>query len=199
MTSFIRLATKNDAAQVQAIYAPVVTHSTASFELEPPSVGEMRKRITSTLTDYPWLVCERKGEVMGYVYARAFRTRPAYQWSVETSVYVHPELRRSGIGRALYTSLMKLLAVQGYYNAFAGITLPNIPSVGLHEALGFRSVGVYHEAGFKMGGWHDVGWWQLSLQPKIRSPKPPLDVKTAQKESGWEAALAAGEGLLQIS
>jgi phosphinothricin acetyltransferase len=198
MTSTIRLATKKDAAQLQAIYEPVVTRSAASFELEPPSVAEMRKRITDTLPTFPWLVCERKGEVMGYVYARAFRIRPAYQWSVETSVYVHPELRRSGIGRALYTSLMKLLALQGYFNAYAGITLPNAPSVGLHEALGFQPVGVYRQAGFKMGAWHDVGWWQLSLQPKAVPPKPPVDMKTAQGLAGWEAAMAAGKGLLQI-
>jgi len=198
MTSIIRLATKKDAAQVQAIYSPVVSQTTASFELEPPSVAEMRKRISTTLLAYPWLVCERKGEVLGYVYARPFRTRPAYQWSVETSVYVHPELRRSGIGRALYTSLLKCLALQGYYNAYAGITLPNQPSVGLHEALGFRSVGVYREAGFKMGAWHDVGWWQIGLQPKTSSPKPPLGLKAAQELDGWQAALSAGEGLLQI-
>ena len=198
MSASIRLATKKDAAQVQAIYSPVVTQSTASFELEPPSVPEMRKRISETLPAYPWLVCERKGEVMGYVYAHAFRPRPAYQWSTETSVYVHPELRRSGIGRALYTSLLKLLALQGYFNAYAGITLPNAPSVGLHEALGFQHVGVYRQAGYKMGGWHDVGWWQISLQPKVNSPKPPLDLKTAQSLPGWAAALADGERLLQI-
>lgn len=198
MTSIIRLATKYDAAQVQAIYSPIVRQTSTSFELEPPGVAEMRKRIIDTLPCYPWLVCERKGEVMGYVYARAFRTRPAYQWSVETSVYVHAELRRSGIGRALYTSLLKLLALQGYYNAYAGITLPNLPSVGLHEAVGFRSAGIYREAGFKLGAWHDVGWWQIALQPKVSPPEPPLDMKTAQKVSGWEAAMAAGEKLLQI-
>jgi L-amino acid N-acyltransferase YncA len=198
MTSTIRLATKNDADQVQAIYSPVVSQTATSFELEPPSVGEMRKRISTTLTTYPWLVCERRGEVMGYVYARAFRTRPAYQWSVETSVYVHAELRRSGIGRALYTSLLRLLVLQGYYNAYAGITLPNHPSVGLHEALGFKPVGTFRGAGFKMGRWHDVSWWQLALQPKAIPPKQPIDLKAAQKSPGWEVALSAGLDLLQI-
>ena len=198
MTSTIRLATKKDADQVQAIYSPVVLQTAASFELEPPSVAEMRKRISTTLTTFPWLVCERGGEVMGYVYARAFRVRPAYQWSVETSVYVHAELRRSGIGRALYTSLLKLLVLQGYYNAYAGITLPNQPSVGLHEALGFKTAGVFREAGFKFGAWHDVGWWQLALQPKANTPRAPIDLKTAQKSPAWEAALSAGQDLLQI-
>jgi len=198
MTSTIRLAHKNDAGQIQAIYSPVVSQSATSFELEPPSVAEMRKRISTTLASMPWLVCERKGEVLGYVYARTFRPRLAYQWSVETSVYVHAELRRSGIGRALYTSLMRVLALQGYYNAYAGITLPNLPSQGLHEALGFKPVGVYREVGFKLGAWHDVGWWQLKLQPKVVPPRPPLDLKTAQKSPGWSAALSAGEKLLLI-
>ncbi len=94
--------------------------------------------------------------------------------------------------------MFRLLVLQGYYNAYAGITLPNLPSVALHEALGFQPVGIYKEAGFKMGGWHDVGWWQLGLQPKVHSPRLPLELKTAQKASGWEAALAAGEKLLQI-
>jgi L-amino acid N-acyltransferase YncA len=196
MTSTIRLATKKDAEQIQAIYSPIVSQTAISFELEPPGVAEMRKRIATTLTTFPWLVCEQKGKILGYVYARMFRSRPAYQWSVETSVYVHEELRRSGIGRALYTSLLKVLTLQGFYNAYAGITLPNLPSQGLHEALGFRSVGIFREAGYKMGAWHDVGWWQLRLQNKAGPPKPPLDLKAAQKAAGWEAALSAGEHLI---
>ncbi len=135
---------------------------------------------------------------MGYVYARALRPRPAYQWSVETSVYVHAVLRRSGIGRALYTSLLKVLVLQGYFSAYAGITLPNPASQGLHEALGFKPVGIYREAGFKLGAWHDVGWWQLALQPKQIPPRIPIDLKTAQKHAAWEASLSAGEGLLQF-
>ncbi len=198
MTATIRLATTKDAAQVQAIYSPIVRQTAISFELIPPTVAEMRKRMADILPAYPWLVCERKGEVLGYVYARPFRTRPAYQWSVETSVYVHEELRRSGIGRALYTSLLKILALQGYFNAFAGITLPNPPSVGLHEALGFKPVGIYREAGFKMGAWHDVGFWQLGLRPKANPPQPPVDVKAAGKMEGFAAALMAGESLMQI-
>ncbi len=198
MSSTIRLANKNDAGQIQAIYGPIVSQTATSFEMEPPTVVEIRKRITATLPVLPWLVCDRKGEVMGYVYAHLFRTRPAYQWSVETSVYVHPELRRSGIGRALYTSLLKILALQGYYNALAAITLPNLASQRLHEALGFKPVGVYHEVGFKLGAWHDVGWWQLNLQPKTSPPTRPLDLKIARANPGWNAAIQAGESLLLV-
>ena len=198
MSSIIRLAVKNDAEQIQAIYSPVVSQTATSFELEPPSVAEMRIRINDTLMRLPWLVCDRKGEILGYAYASKHRARAAYQWSVDTSVYVHTELRRSGIGRALYSSLLKILTMQGYYNAYAGIALPNPASVGLHEAVGFQPVGIYRKVGYKMGAWHDVGWWQLALQPKVIPPKTPLDLKTVQKFPGWKVALSAGEELLLV-
>jgi L-amino acid N-acyltransferase YncA len=198
MSSIIRLATKNDAEQIRAIYAPIVSQTATSFELEPPSVSEMRKRILDTVGHLPWLVCDRKGEILGYAYASKHRARAAYQWSVDTSVYVHAELRRSGIGRALYGSLFKVLVMQGYYNAYAGIALPNPASVGLHEAIGFRPVGIYREVGYKMGAWHDVGWWQIALQPKAASPKPPLDLKTVQRSREWQMALSVGEEMLQV-
>ena len=198
MSSIIRLAVKNDAEQIQAIYSPIVSQTATSFELVPPTIAEMRKRIADTLGHLPWLVCDRKGEVLGYAYASQHRARAAYQWSVDTSVYVHAELRRSGIGRALYSSLLKLLVMQGYYNAYAGITLPNPASEGLHEAIGFKPVGIYREVGYKLGAWHNVGWWQLALQPKANPPRPTLDLKTVQKSPQWEAALYAGEELLQV-
>src|SRR5919199_3326619 len=138
-----RLATERDAEQIAAIYAPNVTETIISFELEPPDAEEMRRRITGTLERFPWLVCEREKRVSGYAYASAHGSRAAYRWSVDVSAYVHEGERRSGVGRALYTSLFSLLSLQGFYNAYAGITLPNPASVGLHEALGFRPVGVY--------------------------------------------------------
>ena len=103
-----------------------------------------------------------------------------------------------GVGRALYRSLFKILALQGFYNAYAGIALPNPASVGLHESLGFQPVGVYSAVGYKLTTWLDVGWWQLSLQPHSVSPNPPIDLKTAQESVEWEAALANGLPLLRI-
>ncbi len=103
MAATIRLATENDAEQIQAIYAPYVIHTAISFELEPPAVEEMRQRIMKTLQHWPWLVCENKGEVLGYAYASRYRERAAYQWSVEVSVYIDERFHRLGIGRALYS------------------------------------------------------------------------------------------------
>ena len=196
-TSRIRLAEPSDAEQVLAIYAPVVLRSATSFELEPPTAAQMQQRIKSTLEYAPWLVCERDGEVVGYAYAGKHRERPAYQWSIEVSVYVREGLRRSGVGRGLYASLFSALSRQGYYNAYAGITLPNAASVGLHESLGFRAVGVYRRAGYKLGAWHDVGWWQLDLQPHVAAPSPPKKFNELLQTAEWRKAISAGERLLR--
>jgi phosphinothricin acetyltransferase len=192
MTSTIRLATEADTGQVLAIYAPFCRESPVSFELEPPSAEEMRRRVVSTMASFPWLVLDHGGEVRGYVYARPFRDRPAYRWSTEVTVYVRDGRRRGGVGRALYVSLFRVLALQGYCNVYAGITLPNPASVGLHEALGFRPVGVYEGCGYKSGTWHDVGFWQLALRPRVPDPEPPRELPRVIGAEGWEEAITAG-------
>jgi L-amino acid N-acyltransferase YncA len=192
----IRLAGPGDAAQVAAIYAPHVTGASTSFEYDPPDTAEMAARIASTLAYTPYLVLETGGEILGFAYASKHRERAAYQWSVDVSVYVHERAHRRGVGRALYESLFALLRLQGFYAAHAGITLPNPASVGLHEALGFRPVGVYRSVGFKRGAWHDVGWWQLPLRERTGTPELPRLLPEAQRDPEWERALAAGETLL---
>jgi len=188
----LRLARHGDARGVAAIYAPVVQTTAISFETEPPTMEDMAQRIQKTLAHWPWMVCDRAGEVLGYAYASQHRERAAYQWSVDVSVYVHPRAHRSGIGRALYTSLIRLLVLQGFYNAYAGITLPNAASVGLHEAVGFLPVGVYRKVGFKLGAWHDVGWWSLLLQPPAARPSSPVDFPALTGDSEVEAAMKLG-------
>lgn len=199
MASIIRLATADDAEQIQAIYVPNVLYTAISFELEPPTVDEMRQRIVKTVQHWPWLVCEHHGEALGYAYASEHRTRPAYHWSVDVSVYVHAQVHRSGVGRALYSSLFKLLTLQGFYNAYAGITLPNPGSVGLHEALGFRPIGVYRAVGYKLGAWHDVGWWELTLRARTVPPEPLKDFRTLRGSPAWEEALVTGFPLLRLA
>ena len=154
-TGNIRVATPSDAAQIQSIYAPMVEGTTISFELEPPTVADMAKRIEATLVTYPYLVADREGRVLGYAYASQHRTREAYQWSVDVTVYIAPHAHRTGIGRALYGRLLPILENQGFHTAYAGIALPNVGSVSLHEALGFHHLGTYKEVGFKREQWHD--------------------------------------------
>ena len=168
----IRAARPDDAEAIQAIYAPVVRDTTISFELEPPTVAEMRQRIVAT-TQLPWLVgVDEVGAVIGYVYAGKHRERAAYQWSVDVTAYVHAGHRGRGVGKALYAKLFEQLTEAGYCQAFAGIALPNAGSVALHEAVGFSPIGIYRNVGFKHGAWRDVGWWQRELQ-LTSVPEPP--------------------------
>jgi phosphinothricin acetyltransferase len=192
----VRLAEPADAAGVQAIYAPIVRDTAISFEYDPPSIEEMSRRIVSTLQSYPYLVCADDGEILGYVYASRHRPRDAYHWSVDVTAYIHERARRTGIGRALYGSLLALLAIQGYYRAFAGITLPNEGSVALHEAMGFAPVGVFPAVGYKLGDWHDVGRWQLALRPPARNPATPLAPEAARRNPQWKIALEDGQRML---
>jgi L-amino acid N-acyltransferase YncA len=156
----IRPASVNDAAAIHRIYAPIVTDTAISFEEVPPTVDEMAGRIASTLQTHPYLVAVNDGDVCGYVHASGHKNREAYRFSVDTTVYIAPEARQTGVGRALYAALFAELARRGFHMAYAGIALPNPGSVALHESVGFSAVGVYCEAGFKFGRWHDVGWWQ---------------------------------------
>jgi L-amino acid N-acyltransferase YncA len=169
----IRTARPADAPAIAAIYAPIVESTTISFELEAPTVDEMRRRIESTLEHLPWLVAvDGSDAVQGYAYAGRHRERAAYQWSVDVTAYVHEALRGQGIGKALYGRLFEELVALGYCQAFAGIALPNAASIGLHESVGFEPLGVYRRVGYKRGTWHDVGWWQKSLQA-VEHPAPP--------------------------
>ena len=170
----IRGASPADAGAIAAIYAPHVTDSVSSFELEPPSPAEYAKRMRAR-PRLPWLVAEESEAVVGFAYASQHRTRAAYRWSVDVSVYLGPDARGRGIGRALYERLIPEVRGLGYVCAFAGITLPNPASVGLHEAMGFTPVGIYRDVGFKLGAWRDVGWWQLRMCEPLADPDEPRE------------------------
>ncbi|QKV72766.1 GNAT family N-acetyltransferase [Amycolatopsis sp. Hca4] len=157
----IRAATPADAPACAALYAPYVTDTAISFETDPPDAAEMARRITGA---HAWLVFEDHGHVAGYAYATRFAERAAYRWSCETSIYLEHGRRRTGAGRALYETLFERLRDRGFYRAFAGMTLPNEASAGLHRALGFTPAGVYRRVGWKHGAWHDVAWVQKDLR-----------------------------------
>ncbi len=162
----------DDAAACAAIYGPSVTDGVASLEEQAPDEREMASRIERTSACYPWLVAELDGEVAGYAYGSEHRVRACYRWAADVTVYVSPAHQRRGLGRALYEALLSLLTRQGVYMACAGITLPNDASVALHEAVGFRPVGVYRAIGFKHGSWRDVGWWQVELNAPVAGQAP---------------------------
>jgi len=145
-----------------------------SFEVEPPSAAVMAERIVGILGTHPWLVAERAGEVIGFAYAGKHSQRPAYRWTVDVTVYVRETERRNGVGRQLYTALLGTLRQQGFRSAFAEIVLPNTGSARLHEAMGFRHVGVHKDIGHKLGRWHDIGYWRLGLSEEDVAPDEPV-------------------------
>ncbi|MFJ3262509.1 arsinothricin resistance N-acetyltransferase ArsN1 family B [Pseudomonas sp. NPDC086581] len=169
----IRQARPEDAPAIQLIYAPIVANTAISFEEIPPTIEEMRQRIVTTLQTYPYLVAMRDGRLVGYAYASQHRARAAYRWAVDVTVYIAEGERRTGVGRSLYAGLLPLLTKQGFNAAYAGIALPNAGSVGLHERLGFRHIGTFPQVGFKLGQWHDVGYWRLELGEPGNSPENP--------------------------
>jgi phosphinothricin acetyltransferase len=162
MTS-IRPATTDDAAGIAAIYDAVVATSPASFEIEPPGGSEMARRVETITRTHPWLVAEDEGSVLGYAYAAPARTRAAYRWCAEVSVYLAEGARGKGLGGRLLDDLLEQLTAEGIATVIAGTTLPNEASVRLFEGRGFELVGVFKRSGYKMGAWHDVGWWQRFL------------------------------------
>jgi L-amino acid N-acyltransferase YncA len=159
----IRSATSRDAAAIAAIYDPVVRATPISFETDPPGPDEMARRIAATTRTHPWLVAEQDGVVLGYAYGAPARSRAAYRWCAEVSVYLAAEARGRGVGGELLDELLDELSRRGIATVIAGTTLPNPASVRLFESRGFEQVGVFRRAGYKLGAWHDVGWWERFL------------------------------------
>lgn len=193
----IRVAREQDAQAIADIYAPAITDSSISFELEPPDAAEMRRRVLGILPQYPWLVYESTEGVLGYVYASRHSERAAYRWSVDVSAYIRQDAHRRGIARALYTALFEILVLQRYRNAYAGATLPNPASIHLHEAMGFERVGVYREVGYKFGKWHDVIWLERQLAERVLEPPGPIPFAAIATSPEVRAAMARAEGLVK--
>ena len=197
MKSKIRLATPADADAVLEIYGPFCEDSPITFETEKPELAEIESRIRKIADRFPWLVCENEKEVLGYAYASPHRDRAAYRWSVDVAIYISGKCRGQGYGTALYTALFELLRIQGYFQAYAGITLPNPASLRLHQRLGFELVGVYNRVGYKANAWHDVSWWGLTLQATDRPPTETLLIQDAIQREDFHAAIQSAESLLR--
>ena len=166
----IRTATPEDAEALAAIYAPYVENTSITFEYTVPSVKEFAERIRHTLARYPYLVAEKSGIPIGYAYASAFKGRAAYNWSVETSIYVKKSEKKSGIGKALYSALEKVLAAQNITNVNACIASPetddeylNHNSIQFHQHLGYSMIGEFHKCAYKFGRWYNMVWMEKMI------------------------------------
>lgn len=159
----IRPVLPTDAPALADIYNPYVRDTIITFEEDPVSEAEMGARIAKVTAAFPWLVWEEDGAVIGYAYASTWRTRHAYRFAVETTIYLADGHHGKGCGAALYEALLVELKQRGFHSALGCLGLPNAPSVRLHEKLGFRKVGHMTEAGWKFGAWVDVGFWERML------------------------------------
>lgn len=189
----LRLATPADAPAIAAIYAPYVTDTAISFELVPPDAAEMAARMEKIIVRTPYVVAELDGAVRGYAYGSRHRDRAAYDWTVETTVYVDRTIHRQGLGRRTMTAVLEILRLQGAHLAVAGITPPNPGSIGLHAALGFEHIGSFEAIGYKFGTWHGVEWMAMELGPRSSAPPPvvplPELLATAEGAAAVEAIL----------
>jgi phosphinothricin acetyltransferase len=182
MTFTIRPATFADIPAITRIYAHAVTHGTASFELEPPDEAEMTRRMQAVLDGkFPYLVAEVDGAFAGYAYASLYRTRPAYRFTVEDSVYVEPRIHRRGIGKALLIKLIDACTALGYRQMVAVIGDSNqAASIGVHRACGFEDAGNLRSIGWKFGRWLDTPMMQLALGPGATTPPQETEAKPGQ-------------------
>jgi L-amino acid N-acyltransferase YncA len=158
----IRAACSSDFEAITAITNAIIATSATHFGYRPLAAGEL-EAVWRASDRHPWLVLEDAGTVAGYAKAGTWRTRDAYAWTCETTIHLAEGARGRGLGRALYTALLDEVTARRFHSAIAGITLPNPASVALHLALGFESVGVVRDAGWKLESWHDVGFYQKML------------------------------------
>ncbi len=170
MTTRIRTADPQDADEILSIYRPYVEHTAISFEQVVPSSVEIAERIRSITQNYAWLLYESEEQLLGYAYATGFRARPAYRWTVETTIYLAKQARGSAIATQLYQALFDNLAHRGFYTAVAVVTEPNPASEKFHRKMGFEKIGIFRAVGYKLNQWHDVGWWQKQLQDYSIAP-----------------------------
>jgi phosphinothricin acetyltransferase len=181
----LRKATLYDGEALADIYKYYVENTAITFEYVAPDAEEFSSRIAHKTEKYPFIVAEEDGHPVGYAYASEYRERAAYAWDVELSVYVDIAHQGKGIGPRLYSALEKLLAIQNVANTYACITHPNPHSVTMHEAMGFKYIGRFHRAGFKMGQWHDVLWFEKQIndlsEPLTLIPYPNVDDKIINK------------------
>ena len=159
----IEIAKSRDAKNILEIYKPYVLNTAITFEYEVPSIEEFSQRITKTLINYPFLVAKIDDKIVGYAYTSAFKNRAAYNWAVETSVYVDINYRNKGIGKALYQVLENISKKQNILNLNACIAIPNDGSVAFHENMGYVQVAYFHQCGYKLNKWYDMIWMEKML------------------------------------
>lgn len=180
----VRMASRQDIPQILEIYAPYILDTAVSFEYTVPSLDAFTQRFLSVTAQFPWLVWEENGSILGYAYGSAPFERAAFQWCAEASIYLRPEAHGRGIGKTLYQKLEALLRLQGYQKVYAIITSENQNSVAFHKAVGYSHVADMPGCGFKLGRWHGIIWMEKLLSPVDLPSKAPLSVSAIVENDG---------------
>lgn len=161
----IRMIEEKDIQAVLDIYKPYIETTAITFETEVPTYEEFVQRVNHKLEQFPWLVYEEEGKILGYAYASLMRERAAYSWDAELSVYLQEGNHGLGIGSKLYLVLEAILKEMNFVNLYGCITYPNEKSVRLQQKLGYKEIGIFHNSGYKLGSWHDVLWMEKQIRP----------------------------------
>lgn len=180
----IRIACKEDAKRLLEIYAPYILNTAITFEYIVPSLEEFEKRIIKTIKNYPYLVAEKDGCVVGYAYTSAFKNRAAYDWAVETSIYIDMNCQGNGIGKALYDALEKISKLQNILNMNACIAIPDQGSVAFHKKIGYTQVAHFHKCGYKFNQWYDMIWMEKMLGRHPLKPDEFIPFEKLKNELG---------------
>ena len=168
----IRTVQLSDAEAILKVYAPFITDTCISFEYVVPSVEEFSQRIASISAEYPYIVLEEEGEIVGYAYSHRYLERVAYSWDVEVTIYLAPKVQGKGLGVILYDALEKLMALQNIKNLYSCITGDNVHSIEMHRSMGYELIGTFPKAGFKHDRWLDVVWMAKAIGEKENAPLP---------------------------
>lgn len=178
----IRWAEAGDAPALLNIYAPYVRETAITFECRVPALAEFQERMEKIMTKYPYLVAVRKEEILGYAYAYAFKNRAAYDWAVETTIYVKQQSRQSGVGKNLYQALEAVLKKQNITNLYACIAYPNPGSIGFHEHLGYQTIGHFTKCGYKFETWYDMIWMEKMIAGHDLQPEPFKPISAVDRQ-----------------
>ena len=177
----IRQATAGDVPRILEIYAPYVQNTAISFEYDVPTLEAFTQRFLDITAQFPWLVWEENGVILGYAYGSAPFERAAFQWSAEASIYLCQEAQGKGVGRKLYAALEEILKAQGYKKVYAIITTANEPSAAFHAAVGYRHTATMPNCGYKLGNWYGIVWMEKDLNAWDTPPEKPRPVHNTRR------------------
>lgn len=194
----LRLAAAEDAEAILNIYKTYIENTRVTFEIEVPTIEEFRERMERITDRFPWIVCEIDGRIVGYAYGSKHGERAAYRWSADLSVYIRENYHRYGVGTALYTVLLELLRKQGYYTVYAGVATPNPKSEAFHTDFGFRNLGEFKNAGYKLGRWCGVSWYELVLSEYVSEPEETLSIEELKQQRDIEEFFVRAESMIRL-